>query len=71
MAGTRNAPQPTGKCWCGCNKDVPPDSFFIAGHDLRAAARVIKLEFGDTASFLDTYGYSPDGENSGKLNPAS
>jgi len=43
------------------------DTFFVVEHDLRAATRVIKLEFGDPASFLDAHGYSPDGENAAKL----
>jgi hypothetical protein len=53
---------PTGKCWCGCDKDVPRGSFFLAGHDRRAESAVIQIKYGSVVEFLDAYGYTPDGK---------
>ncbi|WP_143645448.1 hypothetical protein [Streptomyces swartbergensis] len=35
---------PTGKCWCGCGKDVGLGKFFAAGHDKIAEAALMALK---------------------------
>ena len=54
---------PNGKCWCGCNADVPRGSFFLSGHDRRAESAVIAVEYGGVVEFLVNKGYGPGGKN--------
>jgi hypothetical protein len=37
--------------------------FFAPGHDRRAEAALIRLEYGDVAGFLEEHGYGPGGKN--------
>jgi hypothetical protein len=52
---------PTGECWCGCLAATGRGSYFLPGHDRRAATRVIALEYGDIVGFLHALGYQPGG----------
>ena len=54
---------PTGTCWCGCGAEVPVGSFFVSGHDKRAEADVIEIEYGGIPEFLEALGYGPGGKN--------
>lgn len=58
MSGTRLLP--TGRCWCGCGAEVDLGSFFAAGHDKRAEARVIMEIFGGVPQFLAAFGRAPE-----------
>jgi len=51
---------PTGECWCGCKTPVDLGSFFAAGHDKRAEARVIMEVFGGVPQFLAAFGRVPE-----------
>ncbi|MFD4866204.1 hypothetical protein [Streptomyces sp. NPDC058412] len=43
---------PTGKCWCGCGKDVGLGKFFAVGHDKIAEAALMALNYdGPVAQF--------------------
>lgn len=55
--------KPTGTCWCGCGEETGPRSFFVPGHDRRAEAALIRLEYRDVAGFLEAHGYGPGGKN--------
>lgn len=49
---------PTGKCWCGCGKDVGLGKFFAAGHDKIAEAALMALKYeGSVAQLLHAHGY--------------
>lgn len=53
---------PVGRCYCGCGADLPdPRGFFVAGHDKRAEAQVIRDRYGNVPNFLIAHGYGPDG----------
>jgi hypothetical protein len=54
---------PTGECWCGCGAELPVGSFFAAGHDKRAEARVIAEQYENIPGFLAAHGYAPGGEH--------
>ena len=54
---------PTGECWCGCGAEVPIGSFFKPGHDKRAEAAVITVEYGSVAGLLDAHGFGPGRRN--------
>jgi hypothetical protein len=54
---------PTGKCWCGCGHDVARGSFFLPGHDKKAEAAVILVEYGGVPEFLTKHGFGPGGKN--------
>lgn len=57
-------PVPTGQCWCGCGQSVGEGAFFSPGHDRRAEAAVLDLEYGGrVAALLAAHGYGPDGKN--------
>ncbi|MGW4076011.1 hypothetical protein ACWELB_21280 [Streptomyces asiaticus] len=52
---------PTGKCWCGCNRDTSLGSFFARGHDKMAEAAILALKYeGSVARLLDEHGFGPD-----------
>ena len=51
-----------GLCWCGCGKAVSAGKTFLAGHDKRAEARVIREHYGSVAAFLLSHGEVPFGE---------
>ncbi len=55
--------RPTGTCWCGCGEDTGSRRFFAPGHDRRAEAALIRLEYGSVAGFLEEHGYGPGGKN--------
>ena len=57
---------PTGMCWCGCGQETPRGSFFLTGHDKRAEAAVILVEYGGVPEFLVDCGYGPGGKNPSK-----
>ena len=54
---------PTGDCWCGCGEPAARGSFFVSGHDKRAEAAVVKVEYGSVPDLLDKHGYGPGGKN--------
>ncbi len=54
---------PTGQCWCGCGESVGPGAFFLSGHDRRAEAAVVKVEYGTVPDLLVAHGYGPDGKS--------
>ena len=56
-------PLPAGECWCGCGAETPTRSLFLAGHDRKAEARVIRAEYGSVADFLAAHGYGPGRKN--------
>lgn len=51
------------ECWCGCQQVVDQDRHFVVGHDKRAEAAVIQLEYGTVAKFVEDHGYGPEGRN--------
>jgi hypothetical protein len=53
--------QPTGQCWCGCGETAKRGAFFMPGHDKRAEAAVVKVEYGSVPDLLDKHGYGPGG----------
>ena len=55
---------PTGKCFCGCGEATEGTSYFIAGHDKRAEAKVVKEVYGSVVAFLAAHGYGPEGRDS-------
>ncbi len=56
-------PEATGICWCGCGEETKPNRFFLPGHDRRAEAAVVRVEYGSVARFLEDLGYGPGGKN--------
>lgn len=54
---------PTGECWCGCGETTAVGAFFVSGHDKRAEAAIVKVEYGDVPSLLVKHGYGPGGKN--------
>ncbi len=54
---------PTGKCWCGCGEPAGRGAFFLSGHDRRAEAAVVKVEYGTVPDLLIAHGYGPNGKN--------
>jgi hypothetical protein len=50
---------PAGECWCGCDEETLPGSFFRPGHDRSAESMLIQMKFGGVAEFLDHHGYGP------------
>ena len=51
---------PTGKCWCGCEQDTARGAFFLQGHDKRAEAALVAIEYhGSIAELLHRHGYGP------------
>jgi hypothetical protein len=54
---------PTGECWCGCGESVGRGAFFVPGHDKRAEAAIVKVEYGSVPDLLDRHGYGPGGKN--------
>jgi hypothetical protein len=61
---------PTGECWCGCGAETSIGAFFYRGHDKKAEAKVIELEYGTVADFLAAHGYAPAGKKRGELERA-
>jgi hypothetical protein len=61
---------PTGECWCGCGAETSIGAFFYRGHDKKAEAKVIELEYGTVAEFLAAHGYAPAGKKRGDLEQA-
>jgi hypothetical protein len=58
-----NGPTPTETCWCGCGEETGHRSFFAPGHDRRAEAAVVRLEYGSVAQLVEEHGYGPGGKN--------
>jgi hypothetical protein len=54
---------PTGECWCGCGEETQVGSFFVAGHDKRAEAAVVKTVYGSVPALLIAHGFGPDGKS--------
>ncbi len=51
---------PTGKCWCGCEQDTGRGAFFVQGHDKRAEAALVAIDYhGSVAELLHRHGYGP------------
>ena len=55
--------QPTGECWCGCGDRASRGAFFAPGHDKRAEAAIVKVEYGSVPDLLMKHGYGPGGKN--------
>jgi hypothetical protein len=55
--------QPTGECWCGCGESTSRGAFFAPGHDKRAEAAIVKVEYGSVPDLLDDHGYGPGKKN--------
>lgn len=54
---------PTGKCWCGCGEETKVGAFFVAGHDKRAEAAVVKTVYGSVPGLLVAHGFGPGGKS--------
>jgi hypothetical protein len=54
---------PTGECWCGCGEATSIGAFFAVGHDKRAEAAIVKVEYGSVPALLIKHGYGPGGKN--------
>ena len=54
---------PNGQCWCGCGESVSRGAFFLPGHDRRAEAAVVKVEYGTVPDLLVAHGYGPNGKS--------
>jgi hypothetical protein len=54
-------PRPTGACWCGCGGQTVQGRFFVAGHNRRAEAALVRLEYGSVVRLLEEHGYGPGG----------
>lgn len=54
---------PTGKCFCGCGEATEGTSYFVAGHDKRAEAKVVKECYGSVVELLAAHGYGPEGRD--------
>jgi hypothetical protein len=54
---------PTGECWCGCGTAASRGAFFAPGHDKRAEAAIVKVEYGSVPDLLVKHGYGPGGKN--------
>jgi len=53
--------QPTGRCYCGCGKQIGYGRYFAAGHDKTAEAAFLAIHHGGTvAQMLHAHGYGPD-----------
>jgi hypothetical protein len=60
-----NRAYPLGICYCGCGAKLEnPSKFFVASHDRKLEARIIKEVYGDVASFALSHGYGPRGASS-------
>ena len=49
-------------CLCGCGRETSGE-FASGGCDQFARTAVIRLEYGNTARFLERHGYGRDGRN--------
>lgn len=63
MTSRRSRVFPTGECWCGCGEGIDNLAFFKAGHDKRAEAAVISVEYGTVVQFLQAHGFGPGGRS--------
>ena len=54
---------PTGDCWCGCGEETKVGAFFVAGHDKRAEAAVVKTLYGSVPGLLVAHGFGPGGKS--------
>lgn len=59
-------PSPTGECWCGCGEETSAEAYFVPGHDRRAEAAIVKVEYGNVPSLLAAHGYGPGGKNASR-----
>jgi hypothetical protein len=63
MSSQASKPLPTGECWCGCGTPTSIGAYFTSGHDKRAEAAIVKVEYGDVPTLLLQHGYGPGGKN--------
>ena len=56
---SKQNPIPDGTGWCGCGRDTRRGSFFVVGHDKRAQAAVVEINYGNIPSFLVHHGFGP------------
>ncbi|WP_046249573.1 hypothetical protein [Streptomyces sp. MBT28] len=57
--------QPTGRCYCGCGKEIGYGRYFAAGHDKTAEAAFLAIHHqASVAQMLHAHGYGPDDEHS-------
>ncbi|MFJ6069027.1 hypothetical protein ACIQHU_39060 [Streptomyces tendae] len=55
---TDTTAQPTGRCYCGCGKEIGYGRFFAAGHDKTAEAAFLAIHHdGTVAQMLHAHGY--------------
>ena len=60
-------PLPNGECWCGCGAETSIGAYFVSGHDKRAEAAIVKVEYGDVPRMLVAHGYGPGGKNASEV----
>lgn len=47
-----------GRCFCGCNGEVPEGKYWLPGHDHRAVCNAIKA-FGGSHNLIASLGLAP------------
>jgi hypothetical protein len=58
---TDTTAQPTGRCYCGCGKQIGYGRHFAAGHDKTAEAAFLAIHHqASVAQMLHAHGYGPD-----------
>ncbi|MEU1787139.1 hypothetical protein ABZ553_14940 [Streptomyces sparsogenes] len=56
-----DTPQPTGRCFCGCGREVGYGRYFAQGHDKLAEAALIAARYsGSVAQLLHAHKFGPD-----------
>jgi hypothetical protein len=57
--------QPTGRCYCGCGREIGYGRFFVTGHDKTAEAAFLAVHHNASiAQMLHAHGYGPQPEKS-------
>jgi hypothetical protein len=52
--------KPTGRCYCGCGREIGYGRFFAAGHDKTAEAAFLAIHHAaSVAQMLHAHGYRP------------
>ncbi|TQJ37772.1 hypothetical protein OHU34_44880 (plasmid) [Streptomyces sp. NBC_00080] len=60
-----DAVQATGRCYCGCGKEIGFGRYFAAGHDKIAEAAFLAIHHdASVAQMLHTHGYGHEEERS-------
>lgn len=50
----------TSLCWCGCGQQTAAGKHFVPGHDRKAEAALVRLEYGSIAELLAHHGFGPE-----------